>query len=315
MIDLGVQIEPQFGFTYPEIRDVAREAERAGFRAIWISDHLFLKRDAVATSCLEAWTVLAALAVDTTSLRLGPMVSCQSYRNPALLAKIAASVDRLSSGRLDLGVGAGWKEVEYRAYGYEFPGAGQRVDELTDTVAICRALWTEERATYAGRRYSVTDAPCAPKPVQSPLPLWIGGRMPRVMRLAARSAEWFNFLPSDGFPTPEQTRDGLARLDEECRAVGREPASIGKSVFLYAIVGDGAAAVLDLVAATAAKQKLTSAEFRAARPGAMIGTPDQVASLLAEHAAAGARHANVMFPYGHERAMVRLLGSVTAALR
>src|SRR5437773_1933047 len=125
-MDLGVQIEPQFGFSYADVVGVAREAETGGFRALWVSEHLFLGPDAVATDCLEAWTLLAALAVDTKTIRIGPMVTSQSYRNPALLAKIAAGVDQVSGGRLEFGVGAGWKAAEYKAYGYAFPDAPRR---------------------------------------------------------------------------------------------------------------------------------------------------------------------------------------------
>ncbi|TMF61723.1 MAG: LLM class flavin-dependent oxidoreductase, partial [Chloroflexi bacterium] len=115
-MDLGVQIEPQFGFTFEEILAIANEARAAGFTRLWVSDHLFNDADAVATDCLEAWSLLAALAVKTEGIRIGAMVTCQSYRNPALLAKIAAGVDVMSGGRLDFGVGAGWKDFEYKAY-------------------------------------------------------------------------------------------------------------------------------------------------------------------------------------------------------
>src|SRR6185503_20769349 len=157
-MDLVVQIEPQFGFSYADVLGIAREAETAAFRALWVSDHLFLGADAVATDCLEAWTLLAALARDTEGIRIGPMVSAQSYRNPALLAKIAAGVDQMSGGRLEFGLGAGWKDVEYRAYGYEFPEAGVRVTQLVETLEICTRLWTEERATYKGKSYSIENA-------------------------------------------------------------------------------------------------------------------------------------------------------------
>src|SRR5438552_881606 len=150
-MDLGVQIEPQFGFTFEEILAIANEARAAGFTRLWVSDHLFNDADAVATDCLEAWSLLAALAVKTEGIRIGAMVTCQSYRNPALLAKIAAGVDVMSGGRLDFGVGAGWKEIEYRAYGYPFPDGPTRVTQLLETLEICTRLWREQRGTFPGK--------------------------------------------------------------------------------------------------------------------------------------------------------------------
>src|SRR2546421_374603 len=166
-MDLGVQIEPQFGFKFEDVLAIALDAERAGFTRLWASDHLFLDPDAVNTDCLEAWTLLAALAVRTERIRIGTMVTSQSYRNPALLAKMAAGVDVMSRGRLDVGLGAGWKEIEYRAYGYEFPDAPTRVTQLIETLEICTRMWREDRAPYHGKDYRIDDAtssPHAPRP-------------------------------------------------------------------------------------------------------------------------------------------------------
>ena len=139
-IDFGVQIEPQYGFTYKMIRDIAGAAESLGYESIWVSDHFFMTDDSVGTPCLECWTVLSALARDTKVLRLGPMVSAQSYRNPALLANIAASIDHISGGRLCFGIGAGWKEVEYRAYGYPFPRPAVRIRQLEEAIQIAKRM-------------------------------------------------------------------------------------------------------------------------------------------------------------------------------
>ena len=130
--------------------------------------------------------------MDTKKIRIGPMVTAQSYRNPALLAKIAAGVDQMSGGRVEFGVGAGWKEVEYKAYGYEFPDAPTRVTQLVETLEICTRMWTQDKASYRGKHYRIADEVSSPQPVQKPLPLWIGGTKPRVMRIAAKYAHWFN---------------------------------------------------------------------------------------------------------------------------
>ncbi|MGH2499879.1 MAG: TIGR03560 family F420-dependent LLM class oxidoreductase [Candidatus Limnocylindria bacterium] len=312
-MQLGIQIEPQFGFGFEDILAIAQDGERLGYRTLWLSDHLFLNAESVATSCLEAWTALAALAARTSTIRLGTMVTAQSYRNPALLAKIAAGVDHISGGRLEFGVGAGWKEIEYRAYGYAFPPAGVRVDQLVETLEICTRMWTQERATYHGTHYRIDDALCAPKPVQSPLPIWIGGRKPRILRIAARWAHAMNWLPEGGFPTAAQVRDGVREIDGACAAVGRDPKTLVHSVFLYALVGRDEADVERVVGEVAAQAKTDPRTWRERRPGAMIGTPAQVAARLREYEDAGAQDANVMFPYGHERAMLALLGRAASA--
>jgi probable F420-dependent oxidoreductase len=308
-VDLGVQIEPQFGFSYEGVRDIARAAHAAGFTRLWVSDHLFLSKDSVATDCLDAWTLLAALARDTEGIRIGPMVSAQSYRNPALLAKIAAGVDQMSGGRLDFGVGAGWKEVEYNAYGYGFPEAGVRVTQLEETLEICTRLWTQERSTYRGKYYRIDDAVCAPKPRQKPLPIWIGGVKPRVMRIAAKWANWFN-MSNPGMSADERIPVLRAGILEACKAVGRDPATLKTSMFVQAFVAPTQKDVHELVGELADRAKTTREQWLASRQGAIIGTTDQVAERFRSIANGGVDHANVMLPYGHEVAGVKALAQV-----
>lgn len=308
-MDLGVQIEPQFGFSYDAIRDIARAAHAAGFTRVWISDHLLLAKDAVATDCLEAWTVLAGLARDTEGIRIGPMVTSQSYRNPALLAKIAAGVDQMSGGRLEFGVGAGWKEVEYHQYGYAFPDAPTRVTQLVETLEICTRLWRDERATYRGAHYRIEDAVCSPKPRQTPLPIWIGGSKPRVMRIAAKYARWFNQVILPG-PLEDRIHEIDRGLRDACASVGRDPATLGRSIFVQAFLGATRAEVDALVAEMAARANTTPEQWRAARPGAIVGTPDEAAERFRAIARAGIDHANVMLPYGRELDGVRMLSEV-----
>jgi F420-dependent oxidoreductase-like protein len=312
-MDLGVQIEPQFGFSYADVVGIAREAEAAGFRALWVSDHLLLGADAVATDCLEAWTLLAGLAVDTRTIRIGPMVSAQSYRNPALLAKIAAGVDQISNGRLEFGVGAGWKEVEYRAYGYDFPDAPTRVTQLVETLEICTRLWREPRATYRGKHYRIEDAVSSPKPVQDPLPIWIGGTKPRVMRIAAKYAGWFN-MSNPGVAAETRIAELDQALPTACRAVGRDPATLRRSLFLQALVAPTRGELDEMARELGARAKLSAAHWLKARPALIAGTTDEVGERLRAIGAAGIHHANVMFPYRFEVACVRALREVARAL-
>ena len=312
-MDLGVQIAPQFGFSYADVLGIAREAETAGFRALWVSDHLFLGADAVATDCLEAWTLLAALAVDTKKIRLGPMVTSQSYRNPALLAKIAAGVDQMSGGRLEFGLGAGWKEVEYKAYGYEFPDAPTRVTQLVETLEICTRLWSEPKATYSGKHYRIEDAVCSPKPLQKPLPIWIGGTKPRVMRIAAKFAQWFN-LSNPGQAAEPRIAELNRELPVACKAVGRDPATLKRSLFIRVLVAPTRREVDEIAGELGARTKTSGAEWLKARPAMIAGTPDEVGTKLRTIAAGGIDHANAMFPYKFEMVGVKALREVARAL-
>ncbi len=303
-MQFGIQIEPQFGFTYEDVRAIAQDAEASGLHALWVSDHFFLNNESTATNCLEAWTLLAALARDTKTLRLGTLVSCQSYRNPALLAKIAAGIDHLSGGRLEFGIGAGWKELEYRAYGFDFPAPGVRVEQLVETIEICRRLWTEERATYAGKHYRVENALCAPKPVQKPHPrLWVAGSKPRMLGLMARYADAVNV---GGFPSEEQYAAAMTIFERACRAVGRDPSAILRSNFGPVYVAETQAALDAVVNEVAARAKMTREQWLAARPRLVLGTPDRVIERLRAYAAVGVRYFIAVFPYGHEREMLRV---------
>jgi len=312
-MDVGVQIEPQFGFGFEDVLAIAHDAEAAGFTRIWISDHLFLAKDAVATDCLEAWTLLAALAVRTERIRIGPMVTSQSYRNPALLAKIAAGVDRMSGGRLDFGLGAGWKELEYRAYGYQFPDAPTRVTQMIETLEICTRMWNDERATYHGKHYRIDDALCSPKPLQRPLPIWIGGSKPRVMRAAARYGHAFNINVSAS--APAELPAHLRELDDACRATRRDPKTLLRSAFLQGCVGKTRAESESLVEAFAAQAGTDRAGLMKLRPGLLFGTPDDALAKLRSYAAMGIGHINIMFqPFGTERAQIDALSRIVAEL-
>ena len=314
-MDLGVQIEPQFGFAFDDVVAIANDARAAGFTRLWVSDHLFNDADAVTTDCLEAWSLLAALAVKTEGIRIGAMVTCQSYRNPALLAKIAADVDIISGGRLEFGVGAGWKDFEYRAYGYPFPDGPTRVTQLIETLEICTRMWREKRATFHGKHYRIDDALCSPKPTQKPLPIWIGGSKPRIMRAAARYASAFNFNLGTSAQT-ETLKTAMHQMDEICRGAQRDPSTLLRSSFLMSTVGSTSARSEALLNEFAKQQSTTPAKILEQRPGLLRETPERALSRLREYAALGIAHANIMFqPYGSEREQIAALGSITAKLR
>jgi F420-dependent oxidoreductase-like protein len=181
---------------YEAMSRVTKTAERLGFDSIWLFDHFHTYYKPVLETTFECWTSIAALARDTSRIRLGQMVTCNGYRNPALLAKMASTVDVLSHGRLDFGIGAGWYEHEYRAYGYEYPPTpGERLRMLEESLQVIKAMWTEPHASFDGAYYKVDDAINEPKGVQKPHPpIWVGGSGEKVtLRIAAQYADATNF--------------------------------------------------------------------------------------------------------------------------
>jgi probable F420-dependent oxidoreductase len=226
--------------SWPAVRECALAAERSGYSSVWVSDHLFLdwgKYGGPTTpqASLECWTTMTALAAATKSLRVGSLTLCNDLRNPALLAKMAASLDLLSGGRLEVGLGAGWYEPEYRAAGIEFDPAGTRIRRLGEAVEILGRLLAGEELTFDGDHYQVQEAICLPRPVQTPRPpVWVGGKGNLLLRTAARVADGWNFSWIGSF----ETYAGRAQAaDRACEAAGRDPATLTRSVGAYVLAG------------------------------------------------------------------------------
>lgn len=240
----------QMGGSYEQMRDAWLEADALGFDTAWGHDHLLNQNDPAAPE-EEGWTILAALLALTRRLRGGLMVTANTFRHPAVLAKMATTIDRISGGRLEVGLGAGWFETEHQQYGLPLPPMGERLRRLDEACQVLKALWTERRATVEGRYYQVREAYHEPKPVQAPHPpLVIGGKGEKVLlRIAAQHATEWNLASG----TPEEFRHKCRVLDEHCRAVGRDPAGIERSIqFLpEAMHGDVAARARAFVAAGA----------------------------------------------------------------
>lgn len=224
MVKFGVVL-PQDGKTYKEIVETAKAAEDLGFNSFWLFDHFMPFFVGKKKDYLEAWTTLSALAAETSSIRLGTLVTCVSYRNPALLAKISATVDVLSGGRLEFGIGAGWYSVEYEAYGFPFPRAGVRLAQLKEAITIIKGMWMNSQFTYEGRYYTVRDAVCEPKPLQTPHPpILIGGSRPKMLELMAKEADIANF----GYKVFGLRKTAFT-FDALCKKVGRAPSQLVKS--------------------------------------------------------------------------------------
>lgn len=217
-------------FDYPVLQEFWARADALGFHSVSNYDHFYGLTDS-AVPTFEGWTSLAAMAVVVRRARISCLVSSVTYRNPALLAKMAVTVDHISGGRLDFAIGAGWHEAEHRGYGLAFPAPGERVAMLDEALTIIRRLWTEQTVTFEGRYFRVTEALANPKPVQQPHPpIVIGAERPRMLRLAARHADEWNG-PSRG--DVASWAKANARLDQACAEIGRDPAGIRRAVQLF----------------------------------------------------------------------------------
>lgn len=231
-----------------EFRAVWRIADEAGFDHVWNMDHFATIGGDPDGDIFDAWALLAAAAEATTRVRIGCMVTGNTYRHPGVLAKLAVTVDHLSGGRLEFGLGAAWAEYEHTMFGLEFGTAGERLDRLEEACQIIRSLWTQPRTTFLGEHYQVTDAVAEPKPVQTPYPpIWIGGSgRKRTLRITAQYADAWN---STGV-SPEEFAELSGVLDAHCADVGRDPAAIRRTMQVR--VADDVAAILPQVEAFAA---------------------------------------------------------------
>jgi F420-dependent oxidoreductase-like protein len=214
--------------------EVAQQAERLGFESIWLFDHFHTVPRPTDEITFESFTSLSALAALTSRVRLGHIVICTAFRNPALTAKMISTMDTISGGRMELGIGAGWKEDEWRAYGYGFPETKERLARLGDDLGVIAAMLAgdkHEHATYSGEYASVRNARNVPKPIQRPrVPIMIGGNGPNVTwRLAAKYADELNV---DGM-TPSELRDALPTIRARCEEIGRDPATLAISVHIW----------------------------------------------------------------------------------
>lgn len=243
-MDLRIFIEPQQGATYAEQLRLARTTEDSGFSAFFRSDHFLAMGKNGRPGPTDSWITLGALARETSTIRLGTLVTSVTFRHPGLLAVSVAQVDEMSGGRVELGLGAGWFEKEHAAYGIPFPGPKERFDALEDALEVITGMWATPAGRtfdYEGRTLTVADSPALPKPVQQPRPPIVmgGGGKRRTPALASRFADEFNMA----FPTVEDTVAQFERVDQACRDVGRDPADLLRSVALVACVGQDEAEV------------------------------------------------------------------------
>ncbi|MEO8539359.1 MAG: TIGR03560 family F420-dependent LLM class oxidoreductase [bacterium] len=204
---------------------LSKHAEETGWYSVWFADHFMPNAEDTSGPMSECWTTLAALAAAVPRVRIGALVTGNTYRHPAVLAKMAANVDNISNGRCVLGLGAGWQENEHKAYGIDFSTLGGRMNRFEEACEVIKGLFTNEQTNFTGKYYQMTDAPLAPKPVQQPLPLLIGGGgEQRTLRIAAKYADEWNV-----WGTPEVLAHKGAILNRYCEEAGRDPKSIKHS--------------------------------------------------------------------------------------
>ena len=289
---------------------VARVAEDGPWESIWVYDHFHTTPAPTDEATHEAWALMAAFAAATQRVRLGQMCTCMAYRNPAYLAKVAATTDVISGGRVEMGIGAGWYEHEWRAYGYGFPRAGERLAMLEEGVEIMHQLWTTGRATLDGTHYQVDGAIGRPLPLQvGGLPLWIaGGGEKKTLRIAAKYAQYTNFAgPLDVFRHKSEV------LAEHCRDVGTDFEAIIRSSNFNVVIGESEQDVEDRLGRVAdlyrryVSPERADESLNAYRNSPAVGTPEQVTEALRELRGAGMTYAICYFPdAAHDTSSIKL---------
>ncbi|HXQ19997.1 MAG TPA: LLM class F420-dependent oxidoreductase [Acidimicrobiales bacterium] len=282
-MELRVFTEPQQGAAYADLLAVARVAEECGYGAFFRSDH-YLKMGGVSglPGPTDAWVTLAGIARETERIRLGTLLTAATFRLPGPLAISIAEIDAMSGGRIELGLGAGWYELEHRAYGIPFPALGERFERLEEQLAIITGLWetpADETFSFTGRHYTLTDSPALPKPVQKPRPpVVVGGHGPRrTPALAARFGAEMN-VP---FGSAEVCAAQFGRVDAACRAIGRDPGTLVHSAALVLCCGANEAELTRRAAAIGRQPDEL-------RKNGLAGTPDELLERIAAYEAVGA---------------------------
>ncbi len=293
--------------TWPAVRDACLLAERSGWDSVWIDDHLLADEGDWTDGKLEGWATLAAIAALTERVQVGLLVSANTFRSPGLTAKLATTIDQISSGRAVLGIGAGWFEREHDAFGLDFgSGFGERLDRLEEAIGLIRRLLAGERVTHEGRFYRMRDAVCAPLPVQPRMPVLIGGMGPtKTLPMVARHADMWN---AKGTPAELAAADAILRA--RCAEIGRDPASIERSVYQNTVLRDTRDAALETWAGYRATHRPQPREDEAE----LFGSPSEVADRLRGFAAVGIGHVMWVFRDPFDAETITRLGEVRAAL-
>jgi F420-dependent oxidoreductase-like protein len=306
---VALMIEGQEGVSWDEWVALAETCERVGIEALFRSDHYLSGVEPHERSAHDAWTTLAGLAARTTKLRLGTLVSPVTFRHPSVLANAAATVDHISGGRVELGLGAGWMTEEHEAFGFPFPPLRERLARLTEEIELIHRLWTEERVDFDGVHYSLRDCPALPKPVQKPRPpIIVGGRArPGSVAPAVRFADEYNLIGA----SLDEYAAARKRLDEACERQGRDPKTLRLSVMTGFAIGEDDDAVREHARRTLERWGSGSAPEDAVeryRARGTAGTPDEFVDGLRRLEAAGVERVMLQHASHDDLETVELIG-------
>jgi F420-dependent oxidoreductase-like protein len=312
-VRLALMIEGQEDVTWEQWLALAAACEEHGIDTLFRSDHYLGISSGERAGSLDAWTLLSALAARTTTLRLGTMVSPVTFRHPSLLARAAVTVDHVSGGRVEIGMGAGWFEREHEAFGLDFgSGFGERLDRLEESVDLIERLLAGERITQAGRFYSMVDAVCEPRPIQARLPILIGGSgREKTLRTTARHADLWN-----GYGEPEKIAETSAVLRERCAEIGRPFESIERTVTMEVVVRDSPADALDALRVVEAHHEIAERFGSDGSPRGLNagGPPKDVAAYVRRFADLGVAEVIWVFRSPFDLETMARLADVRAAL-
>ncbi|MEK6877866.1 MAG: TIGR03560 family F420-dependent LLM class oxidoreductase, partial [Thermoproteota archaeon] len=274
-------------------KSVALKAEQLGYDAGYVYDHFIpYYGDKRTLPFFEAYTLLSAIAAITTKLRIGQVVTCNSYRSPSLLAKMASTLDAISNGRLEFGIGAGWFEYEYNSYGYPFDSASARIEQLDESITIIKKMWQKEKSSFKGKHYSIKNAICSPKPIQNPHPpIMVGGSGQKLIAVAAKHATRYNHP----FGTPEILQSKIEMLKIQCKKIKRNFNDIENSVLLRVLVGKDKDDIKQIVAQLKKKNESISEFIMRSKDSIALGTPDEVIDYLQKYVNIGISYFIVNF--------------------
>ncbi len=292
-------------FDLEGLRNAFSEVENMGYESAWIYDHFYPMSNATSNYIFEPWTILPYLATETERLRLGILVTCNSYRYPSILAKMAATVDVISKGRLEFGIGAGWHEVEYDAYGIQFPSAKVRLEQMDEAIELIKRIWTQEKANFEGKHYMIRDLIALPKPIQKPYPpIMIGGSGNMLLKIAAQHADNMNLVNL----RPEKYAERLEVFKNNCSEIGRNFDDIIMSFHCNAMIGEK----------EEIKSKVQNFKKESNVPGIqkmdlegllgtmIVGTPEECIEKIQRYIDSGVRYFVIHFPYPGDLKSLRI---------